>query len=247
MTGSGSWSCDGCLLGSVPPQLRVCVFHTAQTFLLSQPQSGPSLAFTGRRSGPLIRIGAVRNFSEGSSGIPAAAAGTAFLSFRIHAAFRCLRRDCLKVQKPAPPGQRRGVGKRRRSHEEGCLIQVHRSACKDPLRTLPGVRTEEGSAGTTSAMAGAGRKGSGRPSYYYRFLGKSRLQRQRSRSRSRTRPAANRGKASSCLSASARLTIIITHTAAALTSSAHLCAATLPDTLTSCRLTSGLCVLVHRR
>ncbi|CAL8387758.1 unnamed protein product [Boreogadus saida] len=41
-------------------------------------------------------------------------------------------------------------------------------------------------------MAGVTRKGSGRPSYYYRFLGKSRLQRQRSRSRSRTRPAANK-------------------------------------------------------
>ncbi|KAG7499132.1 disabled-like 2-interacting isoform X1 [Solea senegalensis] len=41
-------------------------------------------------------------------------------------------------------------------------------------------------------MAGVSRKGSGRPSYYYRFLGKSRLQRQRSRSRSRTRPPANR-------------------------------------------------------
>ncbi|XP_053195599.1 DAB2 interacting protein b isoform X2 [Scomber japonicus] len=41
-------------------------------------------------------------------------------------------------------------------------------------------------------MAGVTRKGSGRPSYYYRFLGKSRLQRQRSRSRSRTRMAANR-------------------------------------------------------
>ncbi|XP_029941332.1 DAB2 interacting protein b isoform X4 [Salarias fasciatus] len=41
-------------------------------------------------------------------------------------------------------------------------------------------------------MAGISRKGSGRPSYYYRFLGKSRLQRQRSRSRSRTRPSANR-------------------------------------------------------
>ncbi|XP_029370879.1 DAB2 interacting protein b isoform X2 [Echeneis naucrates] len=41
-------------------------------------------------------------------------------------------------------------------------------------------------------MAGVIRKGSGRPSYYYRFLGKSRLQRQRSRSRSRTRPSASR-------------------------------------------------------
>nr|XP_019937756.1 PREDICTED: disabled homolog 2-interacting protein isoform X2 [Paralichthys olivaceus] len=41
-------------------------------------------------------------------------------------------------------------------------------------------------------MAGVTRKGSGRPSYYYRFLGKSRLQRQRSRSRSRTRPSARR-------------------------------------------------------
>ncbi|KAL6096652.1 dab2ip [Pungitius sinensis] len=41
-------------------------------------------------------------------------------------------------------------------------------------------------------MAGVTRKGSGRPSYYYRFLGKSRLQRQRSRSRSRTRPPASR-------------------------------------------------------
>ncbi|XP_061603594.1 DAB2 interacting protein b isoform X4 [Phyllopteryx taeniolatus] len=41
-------------------------------------------------------------------------------------------------------------------------------------------------------MAGITRKGSGRRSYYYRFLGKSRLQRQRSRSRSRTRPAASR-------------------------------------------------------
>ncbi|XP_052366268.1 disabled homolog 2-interacting protein-like [Oncorhynchus keta] len=43
-------------------------------------------------------------------------------------------------------------------------------------------------------MAGAGitRKGSGRPSYYYRFLGRTRLQRQRSRSRSRSRPAASR-------------------------------------------------------
>lgn len=44
-----------------------------------------------------------------------------------------------------------------------------------------------------STMAGVTRKGSGRPSYYYRFLGKSRLQRQRSRSRSRTRTAASRG------------------------------------------------------
>lgn len=42
-------------------------------------------------------------------------------------------------------------------------------------------------------MAGVTRKGSGRPSYYYRFLGKSRLQRQRSRSRSRNRPSASRG------------------------------------------------------
>ncbi|XP_037121021.1 DAB2 interacting protein b isoform X4 [Syngnathus acus] len=41
-------------------------------------------------------------------------------------------------------------------------------------------------------MAGITRKGSGRRSYYYRFLGKSRLQRQRSRSRSRTRPAARK-------------------------------------------------------
>ncbi|XP_072228739.1 disabled homolog 2-interacting protein-like isoform X1 [Leuresthes tenuis] len=41
-------------------------------------------------------------------------------------------------------------------------------------------------------MAGVTRKGSGRPSYYYRFLGKSRLQRQRSRSRSRTRPSVSR-------------------------------------------------------
>lgn len=47
--------------------------------------------------------------------------------------------------------------------------------------------------GNYSAMAGVTRKGSGRPSYYYRFLGKSRLQRQRSRSRSRTRPSASRG------------------------------------------------------
>lgn len=46
----------------------------------------------------------------------------------------------------------------------------------------------------TGTMAGVSRKGSGRPSYYYRFLGKSRLQRQRSRSRSRTRPSASRGK-----------------------------------------------------
>ncbi|KAF3849327.1 hypothetical protein F7725_015824 [Dissostichus mawsoni] len=46
--------------------------------------------------------------------------------------------------------------------------------------------------GETSTMAGVTRKGSGRPSYYYRFLGKSRLQRQRSRSRSRTRPSASR-------------------------------------------------------
>lgn len=77
-------------------------------------------------------------------------------------------------------------------------------------------------------MAGVGRKGSGRPSYYYRFLGKSRLQRQRSRSRSRTRPAANRGKASSCLfgSMQLRVAVIINH-AAVLTGYAHLCAATL--------------------
>uniref|UniRef100_A0A8C4T831 DAB2 interacting protein a n=1 Tax=Erpetoichthys calabaricus TaxID=27687 RepID=A0A8C4T831_ERPCA len=37
-------------------------------------------------------------------------------------------------------------------------------------------------------MAGSGRK-TARPSYYYRLLGRSRLQRQRSRSRSRSRPA----------------------------------------------------------
>ncbi|KAG5272352.1 hypothetical protein AALO_G00164540, partial [Alosa alosa] len=41
-------------------------------------------------------------------------------------------------------------------------------------------------------MSGVTRKGSGRPGYYYRFLGRTRLQRQRSRSRSRTRPATNR-------------------------------------------------------
>lgn len=50
------------------------------------------------------------------------------------------------------------------------------------------------SPGTTGAMAGVGRKGSARPSYYYRLLGRSRLRRQRSRSRSRTRTAASRGK-----------------------------------------------------
>ncbi|KAM4695741.1 disabled homolog 2-interacting protein-like [Rhinophrynus dorsalis] len=33
------------------------------------------------------------------------------------------------------------------------------------------------------------RKSSGRPSYYYRLLGRSQLRRQRSRSRSRSRPA----------------------------------------------------------
>ncbi|XP_037389117.1 DAB2 interacting protein b isoform X3 [Pygocentrus nattereri] len=38
-------------------------------------------------------------------------------------------------------------------------------------------------------MSGVSRKGSGRPGYYYRLLGRTRLQRQRSRSRSRTRPA----------------------------------------------------------
>lgn len=106
------------------------------------------------------------------------------------------------------------------------MIQVHRLACEHrTLSTSPGVWTEEGK---TSAMAGVGRKGSGRPSYYYRFLGKSRLQRQRSRSRSRTRPAANRGKASSCLSGRTQLrfAVIITY-AAARTSYAHLCARTL--------------------
>ncbi|XP_068608588.1 DAB2 interacting protein b [Brachionichthys hirsutus] len=41
-------------------------------------------------------------------------------------------------------------------------------------------------------MAGVTRKGSGRRSYYYRFLGKSRLKRQRSRSRSRSRPSASK-------------------------------------------------------
>lgn len=45
-------------------------------------------------------------------------------------------------------------------------------------------------------MSGITRKGSGRPSYYYRLLGRTRLQRQRSRSRSRTRPA-NKGKGAS--------------------------------------------------
>lgn len=45
----------------------------------------------------------------------------------------------------------------------------------------------------SGTMAGVTRKASGRPSYYYRFLGKSRLQRQRSRSRSRTRSSAMRG------------------------------------------------------
>lgn len=45
-------------------------------------------------------------------------------------------------------------------------------------------------------MSGITRKGSGRPGYYYRLLGRTRLQRQRSRSRSRTRPA-NKGKGAS--------------------------------------------------
>ncbi|XP_022521016.1 DAB2 interacting protein b isoform X5 [Astyanax mexicanus] len=41
-------------------------------------------------------------------------------------------------------------------------------------------------------MSGVSRKGSGRPGYYYRLLGRTRLQRQRSRSRSRSRPAASK-------------------------------------------------------
>ncbi len=44
------------------------------------------------------------------------------------------------------------------------------------------------------AMSGVTRKGSGRPGYYYRLLGRTRLQRQRSRSRSRSRATNNRGK-----------------------------------------------------
>lgn len=44
------------------------------------------------------------------------------------------------------------------------------------------------------AMSGVTRKGSGRPGYYYRLLGRTRLQRQRSRSRSRSRATTNRGK-----------------------------------------------------
>ncbi|TRY59556.1 hypothetical protein DNTS_012246, partial [Danionella cerebrum] len=41
-------------------------------------------------------------------------------------------------------------------------------------------------------MSGVTRKGSGRPGYYYRLLGRTRLQRQRSRSRSRSRATNNR-------------------------------------------------------
>ncbi|XP_051552484.1 disabled homolog 2-interacting protein-like isoform X2 [Myxocyprinus asiaticus] len=41
-------------------------------------------------------------------------------------------------------------------------------------------------------MSGVTRKGSGRPGYYYRLLGRTRLQRQRSRSRSRSRTTNNR-------------------------------------------------------
>lgn len=183
----------------------VCVFHTAQTFLLPRPQSRPS--FTRRRSGSEIRIQASRNFSEGSFGILGSGTGTVFLSFRIYSAFQtlCLLEDCLKVQqKSEPPGWRRGVEKRRRSHNKGCLSRsrwtgAHVSAAgadeHDPLRSLPGLYPPLHR--TDVAMAGVTRKGSGRPSYYYRFLGKSRLQRQRSRSRSRTRPATNRGKPSS--------------------------------------------------
>ncbi|XP_027723429.1 disabled homolog 2-interacting protein-like [Vombatus ursinus] len=40
-----------------------------------------------------------------------------------------------------------------------------------------------------NSMSAGGRKSAGRPSYYYRLLRRSRLQRQRSRSRSRNRPA----------------------------------------------------------
>ncbi|XP_019124644.1 disabled homolog 2-interacting protein isoform X4 [Larimichthys crocea] len=70
------------------------------------------------------------------------------------------------------------------------LIPDSRGLVFQPLAEVPccwfGFRVE------TCIMAGVTRKGSGRPSYYYRFLGKSRLQRQRSRSRSRTRPSASR-------------------------------------------------------
>lgn len=59
--------------------------------------------------------------------------------------------------------------------------------CSWDIWLLVGCRVE------SNTMAGISRKGSGRPSYYYRFLGKSRLQRQRSRSRSRTRPSTSRG------------------------------------------------------
>lgn len=176
----------------------VCVFHTTQTFLLSQPRNGGSLSLPRRRSGLLlISSRPARNFSEGCSGIPAAAAGRAFLSFRIRAAFRHRRGDCLKAQKPKSPGQRGGVEGRTRC--AAVVASTSAGPCKDLT-----------SSGTTSAMAGFGRKGSGKPAYYYRFLGKSRLQRQRSRSRSRSRPAANRGKASSCR----RTTAGTAHTAA---------------------------------
>lgn len=92
---------DGCQLGSVPPQLRVCFPHGPKLFSRLRREADP-LPFTHADAA-----------DWGRSGIPAVAAGTAFLSFRIHAAFRHLPRDCLKAQKPEPPGQRRGVGKRR--------------------------------------------------------------------------------------------------------------------------------------
>ncbi|KAK1787596.1 hypothetical protein P4O66_016097, partial [Electrophorus voltai] len=47
---------------------------------------------------------------------------------------------------------------------------------------------------SAQTMSGVSRKGSGRRGYYYRLLGRHRLQRQRSRSRSRSRPTSNKGK-----------------------------------------------------
>lgn len=169
-TGSGSWSCDRPPAGlRSAARLRVCVFHTAQTFSVVSAALAEPLSDADKDSG-CAQLFRGQLWNSG-----AAAAGTAFLSFRIRAAFRILRG-------PEVVGRRRAVGSR-------CTAEA-----RDPLRKLyRGARTQRG---TPSAMAGVGRKGSGRPSYYYRFLGKSRLQRQRSRSRSRSRTAGNRGKAS---------------------------------------------------
>lgn len=107
-----------------------CVFSTLPKLFCCLRQEAEPLWLSAADAGQLIRAGAA--------------------SLRAALEFRPLQRErlsCLSGYGSIPPPQRglfKGVGERRRSHQEDSLIQVRRSACERRRRTLAGRYRELG-------------------------------------------------------------------------------------------------------